>query len=120
MIGCHLTDLAEETLADAPIIVISGAREVSKSTLMEQLIAGRDARIINLDNAVDRTVAERDPDAFIAQHPSKDYSLSHFRDNHGSEVDIILEDRRRESRRRRSEGDVQSTRHRLSWAGVSA
>lgn len=53
MIGCHLTDLAQETLADAPIIVISGAHEVSTSTLMEQLIAGRDVRIINLDIIVE-------------------------------------------------------------------
>lgn len=27
---------------------------------------------------------------------TRDYSLSHFRDNHGREVDIVLEDRRRE------------------------
>jgi predicted AAA+ superfamily ATPase len=69
LIRRHLTDLAEETLADTPITVISGARQVGKSTLMEQLIVGRDARVVNLDNAADRIVAERDPDTFVAQHP---------------------------------------------------
>lgn len=69
LIRRHLTDLAEETLADTPITVISGARQVGKSTLMEQLIANRDARVVNLDNAADRLAAERDPDTFVAQHP---------------------------------------------------
>lgn len=69
LIRRHLTDLAEETLADTPITVISGARQVGKSTLMAQIIAGRGARVVNLDDAADRNVAERDPDAFVAQYP---------------------------------------------------
>ncbi|MDR1387602.1 MAG: ATP-binding protein [Propionibacteriaceae bacterium] len=69
LIRRNVTDLAEETLADAPVTVISGARQVGKSTLMQQLVAGRDARVINLDIALDRTAAERDPDGFATQYP---------------------------------------------------
>lgn len=69
LIRRNVTDLAEETLADTPVTVISGARQVGKSTLMQQLIAGRDARVINLDIAVDRAAAERDPDGFAMQYP---------------------------------------------------
>lgn len=61
--------LAEETLAEAPIAVIAGARQVGKSTLMRHLIQGREAQIVNLDVAVNRAAAERDPDGFVAQHP---------------------------------------------------
>lgn len=68
LIRRNITDLAEETLADTPITVISGARQVGKSTLMEQLLRGRNARMINLDIAVDRAAAERDPDGFAAQY----------------------------------------------------
>lgn len=68
LIRRHLTDLAEETLADTPITVISGARQVGKSTLMDQLLSGRDARIVNLDNLADREAASRDPDTFVAQY----------------------------------------------------
>ncbi|WP_159618375.1 ATP-binding protein [Ruania rhizosphaerae] len=65
----NVSDLAEETLADTPVTVISGARQVGKSTLMQQLISDRDARTINLDLAVDRAAAERDPDGFAMQYP---------------------------------------------------
>jgi predicted AAA+ superfamily ATPase len=69
LIRRNVTELAEETLSDTPVTVISGARQVGKSTLMQQLIAGRDARIISLDVDVDRAAAERDPDGFAAQYP---------------------------------------------------
>jgi predicted AAA+ superfamily ATPase len=69
LIRRHLTDLAEETLADTPITVISGARQVGKSTLMGQLLVDRGARVVNLDSAADRQAAARDPDTFVAQFP---------------------------------------------------
>jgi predicted AAA+ superfamily ATPase len=65
----HAFALAEETLADTPITVISGARQVGKSTLVQQLIQGRDARTVNLDDLVDRSAAEADPDGFARQFP---------------------------------------------------
>jgi predicted AAA+ superfamily ATPase len=65
----NVTPLAEETLADTAITVISGARQVGKSTLMRQLLDGRSSRAISLDSAVDRAAAERDPDGFVAQYP---------------------------------------------------
>ena len=65
----HLKDLAEETLADTPITVISGARQVGKSTLMGQLLEGRDATVVNLDSLTDREAAVRDPDTFVARYP---------------------------------------------------
>lgn len=67
LIRRHLTDLAKETLVDTPITVISGARQVGKSTLMDQLLEGREARVVNLDNLADREAATRDPDTFVAQ-----------------------------------------------------
>lgn len=65
----NVTTLAEETLADTPITVISGARQVGKSTLMQQLVQGRDARVVNLDDLGGRGAAESDPDGFAAQYP---------------------------------------------------
>ncbi|HWV49564.1 MAG TPA: ATP-binding protein [Microbacterium sp.] len=58
-----------ETLDSSPITVISGARQVGKSTLMQQLVRDRPARTVSLDSAVDRAAARRDPDAFAAQFP---------------------------------------------------
>ncbi|BAK33319.1 hypothetical protein MLP_03050 [Microlunatus phosphovorus NM-1] len=64
----NVTPLAEETLADTPITVISGARQVGKSMLMSQLIRGRDVRVVNLDDLGDRGAAEADPDGFASQY----------------------------------------------------
>ncbi|WP_208322061.1 ATP-binding protein [Paramicrobacterium fandaimingii] len=61
--------MAKETLSDTPITVVSGARQVGKSTLMQQLIRNRDARVVNLDDLGDRSAAEADPDGFAAQYP---------------------------------------------------
>ncbi|MGB3414388.1 MAG: ATP-binding protein [Microbacteriaceae bacterium] len=65
----NVTALAEETLNDTPITVISGARQVGKSTLMQQLVQNRDARVVNLDDFEYRAAAEADPDGFVAQFP---------------------------------------------------
>lgn len=65
----NITPLAVETLAHAPVTVISGARQVGKSTLMRQLISDRDARVLNLDSAGVREAALRDPDGFVQQYP---------------------------------------------------
>ena len=65
----NVANLAEETLADTPVTVITGARQVGKSTLMQQLIADKNARVVNLDRLAERQAAQEDPDGFAAQFP---------------------------------------------------
>lgn len=69
LIRRNITPLAEEVLSHAPITVISGARQVGKSTLMRQLLQGREARILNLDASAVREAAQQDPDGFVQQYP---------------------------------------------------
>ncbi|MFD4407298.1 ATP-binding protein [Nocardia sp. NPDC058499] len=69
LIRRNAAPLAQETLADTPITVISGARQVGKTTLMQQLVRDRDARVVSLDDTIDREAAEADPDGFAAQYP---------------------------------------------------
>lgn len=61
--------LAEDTLGDTPITVVTGARQVGKSTLVRHLIRGRRARLLNLDERAVRSAALSDPDAFVNQYP---------------------------------------------------
>lgn len=57
-------------MGESPVLVISGARQVGKSTLMRQLLDGRDdCLILNLDEARLRSAAEQDPDGFADQYP---------------------------------------------------
>jgi hypothetical protein len=60
----------EEALQDTPVVVIQGARQVGKSTLARQVLAGRDTRLVNLDVAIERDAALRDPDAFVRRVPA--------------------------------------------------
>lgn len=60
-------ELAEETLADTPVTVIQGARQVGKSTLARQLIVDRDAIYVSLDADATFKAAQADPHSFLRQ-----------------------------------------------------
>ena len=54
-------------LADTPVLTVSGARQVGKSTLVTQLLQNRSHRLLNLDNAATLQAAQTDPDGFVRQ-----------------------------------------------------
>ena len=58
--------MATEALADTRVVVVSGARQVGKSTLA-QLIASRlpGSRALYLDDPVVRAAAAEDPTGFV-------------------------------------------------------
>ena len=63
----HALRLVEETLADTPITVVQGARQVGKSTLVRQVLGERDVRVLSLDSAPVCNAAKADPGAFVRQ-----------------------------------------------------
>jgi predicted AAA+ superfamily ATPase len=60
----------EETLADTPVTVLQGARQVGKSTLARVLVVHRDATVLSLDAGAPFQAARADPDAFVRQAPT--------------------------------------------------
>ncbi len=70
MIQRHLTPELREALADTPVVLLNGARQVGKSTLAQRLavegFGGAEAvRYATLDDATVLAAAEADPDGFI-------------------------------------------------------
>lgn len=61
--------LTEEIFSDTPVLTVSGARQVGKSTLVSQLLQNRSHRLLNLDNAATLQAAQTDPDGFVRQFP---------------------------------------------------
>ncbi|PKQ34694.1 MAG: hypothetical protein CVT61_09760 [Actinobacteria bacterium HGW-Actinobacteria-11] len=59
----------EEALEDTRIVVIQGARQVGKSTLGSQVLAGRHGRAVTLDDPGSLDFARTDPVGFVEQMP---------------------------------------------------
>jgi predicted AAA+ superfamily ATPase len=68
LVARHAQDAVEAALADTRVVVLLGARQVGKSTLLEQVAtaegAGRD--VLTLDDQAVRAAATADPAGFIA------------------------------------------------------
>lgn len=57
-------------LLDSPVLVLMGARQVGKSTLVKELCSQvGNVKNVNIDRADTRAAAEADPDAFVDQSP---------------------------------------------------
>ena len=47
-------------------VMVTGARQVGKSTMLKKLAAGENRTYVNLDNSRDRELANRDPALFFS------------------------------------------------------
>ena len=64
----HVSGAARESLADTPVVVIQGARQVGKSTLAADLARSLPGpRIVTLDDPATLAVAQSDPVFFVEQ-----------------------------------------------------
>ena len=55
----------EQALADTPVVVINGARQVGKTTLVRSLPYQGESEFATLDDTAGREAAETDPRAFV-------------------------------------------------------
>lgn len=60
-----VTDLIRDALADTPVVVVNGARQVGKSTLVRGLDYPGTVEIVGFDDAAVRMAARRDPRGFL-------------------------------------------------------
>lgn len=63
-----LTDKLYKSVASFPAVVISGARQVGKSTLLQNTL-GKEAEIVVFDPVSDIENARQDPELFLNNHP---------------------------------------------------
>lgn len=61
----HAERALKEALADTRVVLVTGARQCGKSTLVRQLAKGRTTEWRDLDSAVTRQAALADPDGFV-------------------------------------------------------
>lgn len=70
MFSRHLVQAIRESMADTPVLLLHGARQTGKSTLMRGL-AGADARYVTLDDAAVLSAMRTDPAGFLAANPGR-------------------------------------------------
>lgn len=63
----NVEKLVLETLADTPVTVVQGARQVGKSTLVGQVVSTVGGRVLSLDDGDTLAAARNDPDGFVRQ-----------------------------------------------------
>ncbi len=61
----HAEASVTEALTDTRVVLVNGARQSGKSTLVGVVAKGRDAQWRNLDNAITRQAAIADPVGFV-------------------------------------------------------
>lgn len=57
--------LVTEALTDTRVVLVNGARQAGKSTLVQIVVSGRTAEMRNLDRPEDLRAAEADPSGFV-------------------------------------------------------
>ena len=62
----NLAPRLREALADRPVVLLNGARQVGKSTLVQGLTEGDQAQYLTLDDATVLAAASGDPAGFVA------------------------------------------------------
>src|SRR5215472_16843232 len=67
MLSRHLTGSVLEALADTPAVLVNGARQTGKSTLVQsEELAGQARKYLTFDDPGVLAAAKRDPNGFIA------------------------------------------------------
>lgn len=62
----HITPLLHEALTDTPVVLLNGARQTGKSTLVQTLAKTQQRRYLTLDDHAVLAAAQSDPAGFIA------------------------------------------------------
>lgn len=65
----HVKPLVLEALTDTRVVVIQGARQVGKTTLVREIVETRGGRLVTFDDELTRAAAQADPLDFLAQNP---------------------------------------------------
>ena len=63
-----LERIVEEVTKEYPVVLITGPRQVGKTTMLQKLMEGTDRNYVSLDDLNERSLAKSDPQLFIDLH----------------------------------------------------
>lgn len=69
MIERHIKSVIDYAIKHFPCVILTGPRQVGKSTLLTEKYEGKGFSYVTLDNTADRLLAQNDPKTFLSIHP---------------------------------------------------
>lgn len=64
----ELEDLVSQVSREYPVVLLTGPRQVGKTTMLENLMRGTYRNYVSLDDLAQRDLAKRDPELFLQIH----------------------------------------------------
>lgn len=67
-ISRNLETVVKQVIKEYPVILVTGPRQVGKTTMLQKLMEGTDRGYVSLDDLNDRSLAKNDPELFLQLH----------------------------------------------------
>ena len=67
-IARNLEKVVLEVTKEYPVVLVTGPRQVGKTTMLQKLMEGTDRNYVSLDDLNERNLAKTDPEMFLQLH----------------------------------------------------
>lgn len=67
-ISRSLETVVKQVTLEYPVVLVTGARQVGKTTMLQKLMEGTERRYVTLDDLNERSLAKTDPEMFLQLH----------------------------------------------------
>lgn len=64
----NLEDVVKQVTKEYPVILVTGPRQVGKTTMLQKLMDGTEREYVSLDDLNERSIAKKDPEMFLQLH----------------------------------------------------
>ena len=64
----HLENVVNQVTKEYPVVLVTGPRQVGKTTMLQKLMDGTDRGYVTLDDLNERSLAKTDPEMFLQLH----------------------------------------------------
>ena len=67
-ISRSLETVVAQVTREYPVVLVTGPRQVGKTTMLQKLMQGTDRGYVSLDDLNERSIAKTDPELFLQLH----------------------------------------------------
>lgn len=64
----NLENVVNQVTKEYPVVLVTGPRQVGKTTMLQKLMEGSDRGYVTLDDLNERQIAKNDPELFLQLH----------------------------------------------------